>query len=39
MAADGGYGFAAVCRRIVELAMARHAARPGRSLTTADLPR
>jgi D-alanine-D-alanine ligase len=39
MAADGGYGFADVCRRIVELAMARHAARPGRSLTTADLPR
>ena len=39
MAVEGGYAFADVCRRIVELAIERHAARPGRVLTTADLPR
>ncbi|HEX6867353.1 MAG TPA: hypothetical protein VF119_01045, partial [Candidatus Limnocylindrales bacterium] len=39
MAAEGGYGFADVCRRIVDLAIERHAARPRRSLTAADLPR
>jgi D-alanine-D-alanine ligase len=39
MAAEGGYGFAAVCRRIVDLAIERHDARPGRSLAPADLPR
>ena len=39
MLADGGYDFAGVCRRIVELAVERHAARPRRRLTPADLPR
>jgi hypothetical protein len=39
MPAEGGYTFAAVCDRIVDLAVERHAARAGRGLTTADLPR
>jgi D-alanine-D-alanine ligase len=39
MPAEGGYMFGAVCSRIVELALARHAARAGRRLTAADLPR
>ena len=39
MPAEGGYTFAAVCVRIVELAIERHAARGGRRLTPADLPR
>jgi D-alanine-D-alanine ligase len=39
MPAEGGYTFAAVCERIVDLAVERHAARAGRRLTTADLPR
>jgi D-alanine-D-alanine ligase len=37
--AEGGYTFAAVCTRIVELALERHAGRVGRQLTTGDLPR
>jgi len=36
---EAGYTFAAVCRRIVELAIERHAARAGRRLTPAELPR
>ncbi len=39
LTAEGGYTFGSICRRIVELAVARHAARPGRHLTTTDLPR
>ena len=39
MPADGGYTFGGVCSRIVELALERHAARAGRRLTPADLPR
>jgi D-alanine-D-alanine ligase len=39
MPAEGGYSFGAVCTRIVELAIARQAARAGRRLTPADLPR
>jgi D-alanine-D-alanine ligase len=39
MPAEGGYTFAAVCARIVDLAVERHAARAGRRLTAADLPR
>ena len=39
MPAEGGYTFGAVCRRIVDLAIERHAARSGRRLTPADLPR
>ncbi|MFO1540742.1 MAG: D-alanine--D-alanine ligase [Chloroflexota bacterium] len=38
MCAEGGYGFADVCSRIVALALAAAAARPGRRLTRADLP-
>ena len=37
--AEGGYTFAAVCVRIVELAIERHAARVGDRLTPGDLPR
>jgi D-alanine-D-alanine ligase len=37
--ADGGYDFAAVCERVVELALERHAARVGGHLRPADLPR
>ncbi|MBA3234357.1 MAG: D-alanine--D-alanine ligase A, partial [Chloroflexi bacterium] len=39
MPADGGYTFADVCSRIVDLALERHAARAGRRLTPGDLPR
>jgi D-alanine-D-alanine ligase len=39
MAAEGGYDFAAICRRIVDLALERHARRPRRALSAADLPR
>jgi D-alanine-D-alanine ligase len=39
MAAEGGYDFAGICRRIVDLALDRHARRPSRALTPADLPR
>jgi D-alanine-D-alanine ligase len=39
MPAEGGYAFADVCIRIVELAVARHAALPARRLRPADLPR
>jgi D-alanine-D-alanine ligase len=39
MLADGGYDFAGVCRRIVQLAIQRHAARPRRTLSPGDLPR
>jgi D-alanine-D-alanine ligase len=35
----GGYDFAAVCRRVVDLALARDAARVRHRLTTTDLPR
>ena len=37
--AEGGYTFAAVCVRIVELAQARHAARVSGRLRPGDLPR
>ena len=37
--ADGGYTFADVCLRIVELALERHAQRPAARLAPADLPR
>lgn len=37
--AAGGYDFAAVCGRVVDLALARHAARRRAALTPADLPR
>jgi D-alanine-D-alanine ligase len=37
--AEAGYTFGAVCRRIVELAIERHAARPRRGLSPDDLPR
>jgi D-alanine-D-alanine ligase len=37
--AEGGYDFGAVCRRIVELAIERHAARAGRRVAPSDLPR
>jgi D-alanine-D-alanine ligase len=36
---EAGLAFGDVCRRIVELAVERHAARAGRRLTPADLPR
>jgi D-alanine-D-alanine ligase len=36
---DGGYDFAAVCRRVVDLALEREAARVRHRLTPADLPR
>jgi hypothetical protein len=39
MAAAGGLPFEALCSRIVELAIERHAAMPARRLTPADLPR
>lgn len=39
MPADGGYEFADVCRRIVDLALERHAARPLARLSAGDLPR
>jgi D-alanine-D-alanine ligase len=39
MPAEGGYTFGDVCIRVVELAIERHAARAGRRLTPADLPR
>jgi D-alanine-D-alanine ligase len=39
MPADGGYDFAGVCRRIVELALERQAARTRTTLTTDHLPR
>jgi D-alanine-D-alanine ligase len=35
----GGYDFAGVCRRVVDLALARDRARTRRRLTSADLPR
>ncbi len=37
--AAGGYTFGDVCRLVVDLALERHAARAGRRLTAADLPR
>jgi D-alanine-D-alanine ligase len=37
--ADGGYDFAAVCERVVGLAIERHAGRRGGHLRPADLPR
>jgi D-alanine-D-alanine ligase len=39
MPADGGYSFADVCTKVVDLALERHAARAGERLTAADLPR
>jgi D-alanine-D-alanine ligase len=39
MPAEGGYSFGAVCSRIVDLALERHAARASRRLTPGDLPR
>lgn len=39
MPAEGGYTFGGICTRIVELAIERHAARAGRTLMPADLPR
>ncbi|MFL5675740.1 MAG: hypothetical protein ACJ779_12085 [Chloroflexota bacterium] len=39
MPAEAGYSFADVCIKIVDLAVARHAARAGRRLTVGDLPR
>ncbi|HEX7346919.1 MAG TPA: D-alanine--D-alanine ligase [Candidatus Limnocylindrales bacterium] len=39
MPAEGGYSFADVCVRIVELALERHAARPAVRLRSSDLPR
>jgi D-alanine-D-alanine ligase len=37
--AEGGYDFAAVCERVVELALERHAERAGGRLLPGDLPR
>jgi D-alanine-D-alanine ligase len=37
--AEGGHTFVDVCRRIVELALARHAARVANRLRPEDLPR
>ena len=39
MTAEGGYDFTGICRRIVDLALERHASRVRRTLTPADLPR
>ena len=39
MPASGGYDFAAVCRRVVDLALEREAGRVRHRLTTTDLPR
>jgi D-alanine-D-alanine ligase len=39
VAAEGGYDFAGVCRRIVDLALERRAARVDRTLSVEDLPR
>jgi D-alanine-D-alanine ligase len=39
MPSEAGYDFAAVCNRIVGLALERHAARTGAVVTPADLPR
>ena len=37
--AEGGYDFAAVCRRVVDLALQRHAGRVRHRIAAADLPR
>jgi D-alanine-D-alanine ligase len=39
MPAEGGYDFGAVCRRIVDLALERHAGLVSRHLAVEDLPR
>jgi D-alanine-D-alanine ligase len=39
MPAEAGLDFTAVCQRIIDLAIARHASRARRRLTPADLPR
>ena len=39
MPAEGGYSFVDVCRRIIDLALERHAARPTTRLRPTDLPR
>jgi D-alanine-D-alanine ligase len=38
LCAEGGYSFAGICERIVELAVSRAGERPRRRLTRADLP-
>jgi D-alanine-D-alanine ligase len=39
LCAEGGYDFAAVCRRVVDLAIARDRSRLRHRLTPGDLPR
>jgi len=39
MPAEGGLDFSAVCRRLIELALERHADRPSAALRPGDLPR
>jgi D-alanine-D-alanine ligase len=39
LCAQGGYDFAAVCRRVVDLALDRHRSRVRRHLAASDLPR
>jgi len=39
MPAEAGLDFTAVCLRVIDLALERHAARPGASLRAEDLPR
>jgi hypothetical protein len=39
MPAEGGYTFEAVCARVVDLAVERHAQGARQQLTAADLPR
>jgi D-alanine-D-alanine ligase len=39
MAGEGGYDFAGICRRIVDLALERHDSRISRDLSAEDLPR
>ncbi len=39
MPAEGGFAFGDVCRRIIELALERHAGRPATHLRAGDLPR
>jgi hypothetical protein len=39
MPAEGGLDFAAVCRRLIELALERRADRPNGALRPGDLPR
>jgi len=39
MPADGGYTFADVCAKVIDLALERHAGRARQRLAAADLPR